>query len=386
LVYEDVIEDKKKVINDWEIFVKNFKQPCTNFYLPISKINKGKLHNLENELFSFTSVNFSELNQSAKNSSIGYNITSTISTSPTPCNSDSKKIFLQSNFSTNANTINNSKYASNRKHYSPDQIDSQKTSTINFYGGSPKILSTQYSGNNMNNYNPNGSVEKLLSNINNQHSGQEMIINTNPNINSFNVFKNPTTIITNSNSKNFSANFSNMILNKDANNVFNNNLGGIIISDINSNSNNQVKNEAKNIKKTQSLEDKDLNDRQTNVLKSKEMEKYKRAHSSIVRKLNNKQLQININPNLIPNTNRNAVLNVPSTTNAKNTKSINLNPKLKIQFNKFDDSNESIKDIIRNLNEEKLFFNFNKKTERPILFKISDKIKRTDTANVIKFY
>ena len=386
MVYDDVTEDKKKIINDWEIFVKNYKLPCTNFHLPITKINKSKLNNLENELFSFTTINMSEVNYSAK-SSTGYNISSTISTSQTPCNSNSKNFFLQSNFSTNANTINNSKYASNRKHYSPDQIDSQKTSTINFYGGSPKILSTQNSGNNLNNYNSNSSVEKLLSNKNNniyQNVQAVTINNNNSNINSFNVSNNPTPIIANSNSKNFSANFTNLIFNKDATNVFNNNLNGINIDDLN-NINNHGKNEAKNYKNYKIHEEKDYNknNKYSNGLSSKEKENSKRANSSIIRKFNNKQLQININPNLIPNANKNPVLNIPSTTNAKNSKSININHKSKIQFNKFDDSNESIIDIIRNLNEDRLFLNFNKKTERPISFRLSDKLKKMDSANVI---
>jgi len=332
------------------------------------------------------------MNHSAKSSiSTGYNIISTLSNFQTPCNSNSKNFFLQSNFSTNANTINNSKYASNRNHYSPDQIDSHKTSTINFYGGSPKILSTQFSGNNINNYNSNGSVEKLLSNINNNnnHNIQSAVISTNPNINSFNVSNNPTSIIGNSNSKNFSTNFTNLILNKDASNVFNNNLNGIIINELNINNQNNynknlAKQEPKNIKNNKAYEEKDS--KHAGGLKSKEMEKPKRANSSLIRKLNNKQLQININPNMIPNANKNVVLNVPSTTSAKNSKSININSKHKIQFNKFDDSNESIRDIIRNLNEEKLFLNFNKKTERPISFRFSDRIKKINSANANVIY
>ena len=385
MIYDDVTEDKKKVINDWELFVKNYKLPCTNFYLPITKINKSKIKNLENELFSITTMNFSEINHSAKSSSsTGYNVTSTISTSQTPCNSNSKNFFLQSNFSTNANSINNSKYATNRKHYSPEQIDSQKTSTINFYGGSPKILSTQYSGNNMNNYNSNSSVEKLIGNINNNHHNAANI-NTNPNLNSFNVANNPMPIIANYNSKNFSTNFTNLIFNKEATNVFNNNMNKIVINDLNNNNNhpidNHIKNETKNFKNSQPNDEKD--NKPISGLKCKEYEKPKRANSSVLRKFNNKQLQININPNLIPNANKNSIFNVPSTTNAKNTKLININPKPKIHFNKIDDSNESIRDIIRNLNEEKLSFNFNKKTERPVSFKFSDKIKRMDSGNVI---
>lgn len=384
MVYDDVIEGKKKVINDWEIFVKNYKLPCTNFYLPITKINKSKLHNLENELFSFSTVNFSEINHIAKSScSTGYNINSTINTSQTPCNSNSKNFFLQSNFSTNANTINNSKYASNRKHHSPDQMDSQKTSTINFYGGSPKILSTQYSGNNFNNCNSNGSLEKLLNNINNNHHNiQTAIMNTNPNINTFIVSNIPTPIIGNPNSKNISANLTNLIFNKDASNVFNNNLNGIVINELNNNHpNNNAKQDLKSYNNKKLQEEKDT--KHSGGLKSKEKDKPKRANSSVIRKFNNKQLQININPNLIPTANKNAVLNVPSTTNAKNTKSINIDPNHKIQLNKFDDSNESIRDIIRNLNEEKLFSNFNRKTERPISFKFSHKIKKIDSAHVI---
>lgn len=388
MIYDDVIEDKKKIINDWEIFVKNYKLPCTNFYLPITKINKIKMKNIEKELFSFISVYLYEANHNAKSiTSNGYNITSTISTAQTPCNSNSKNFFLQSNFSTNANTINNSKYLSNRKHYSPEQIDTQKTSTINFYGGSPKVINSHYSGNNINNFNSNNSVEKLIgnTNYNNQPNSQTGSINTNPNINSFNISNNITPSIANSNPKTFGTNFTNLIFNKEASNVFHNNLNGIVINEPISNNNNntnQVKNEYKNFKNFKPTDEKE--NKLKNNIKIKENEKPKRANSSVIRKFNNKQLSININPNMIPNANKNTVVNGSSTTNAKNTKSININPKQKMHFNKFDDSNESIRDIIRNLNEEKFILNFNKKTERPISFKFSDKFKNIDAGNVIK--
>jgi len=314
---------------------------------------------LENDLFSYITTKLPD--------NLNINMIPNLSPSQTPCNSNSKNFFLLSNFSTNANTTNNSKLNSNRKYHSPE-IDSKISSIINFQGGSPKILNTHYSGANLQSYNSNGSGN-ITNNLNNIYASLKTAIN-NTNTNIANMQQqfpyNPVPFIGNSNSKNFSLNFSNINLNTNAN--------------IN---NNDLNSQKKNMKKETKSNEKELkNDKE---FYNFNMIKPKRPNSSAAKKINNKQLQIKINPNLIPSINRNSFLNIPSTTIAKNNLSININQRQKIVNDISEDSNESIRDIIRNLNEEKLNFNFFKKTEKPITFKFSekiDKMKKMQSGNV----
>lgn len=396
-----MIEEKKKVIQDWELFLKNFKFPCSNYFIPITKVDKRKLNDLENNLFSFTLNKYSESKSTNNIIDLNFNTGNTahnIITSCTPCNSSSKIFLFQSNnFSTNANTLNNSKNTSNRRYYSPEIIDSQKTSLMNFQGGSPKILNTHYSGiNSQNHISSNGSGNNFFNNINNANYIQTAIMNTNSNMNSPNFSNAP--VIIGANGKNYPPNFTNLIMNSNTNlnsnnmnsclvsnfnNLMNANSNQVILNVNNNNNlnNNEINHFKKNFKYQKNSKEKEI---KNNDIKSKE--KLKRPNSSNAKKISNKQLNLNLNTNFPYNSSKINSLNMPSTTNAKNNNTVNINQNQKIQFNKSDDSNQTINDIIKNLNEEKISLNFNKKTDRPLTFKFAEKLKKMGSENVYNLF
>jgi hypothetical protein len=57
LFYDDVIEEKKKLIQEWESFVKNHKLSCINtILLPCLKIDKERIKGVEHKLFHLDTV------------------------------------------------------------------------------------------------------------------------------------------------------------------------------------------------------------------------------------------------------------------------------------------------------------------------------------------
>lgn len=362
LIYDDIIEEKKTIIQEWEIFLKNFKLPSFNFSFIETKIDHLKIINIDNSLFSFTKTKYPEttiakndLNENAKSNHLEkFNLlqTQAITISKTPCNSNSKIFFLSGTVSTNANTnansLNFSKINSYRKVISPDNIPGKNAFSKHFRDGSPNNKNNQAHSPHQRNFNI------CLNNLNNRHSLEG---NANNNINS----------------KNFPLNKANLIMNSlDDKNIRQQNNG----NHIKNHYHNNIPHPATKLSKDDIIPIK--ND--SKEINSFQPEKQKRSNSSITKKLANKQISINVNPNLLHNNHR-LLTNIPATTNRRSQDNPQ-KPQTK-NLNNCEDSNDSIRDIIKNLNEDKLYLNFNRKPEKPCsTFKISGNLQKKDSTNV----